>query len=373
MAKNIDNKDRDDLSDEEILREALEKLNNPDENTDDKGKDKESGNDDDRRRDEPVIKDKNDQQDGDEEEDSDEEREALRRQRREERRQRKEARRIAQENTRLYIKSLKDTNRELTKRIERLEGGRVSDHSSQVDNAINNAQRAVNGAKVAINAAIAAGDGDALSAAQEALTEAKIDLMKLQDYKGKLEEAAKTAHQKPQREAEEQEEAAEIDPEQAKAHSQAVQRNFQVFTQRNPWFKVGPNPDEVTRKAIEIDAQVAREGYDPANRDYWEEVEDRLREELPELYEEGEPRQRQRPASAAKKEAPANTNGKRRAAPVLTGGGSRSASGASKTIELEHSAARIEALKEAGLWDDPKKRTEMLKKYAKYDEQQKRA
>jgi hypothetical protein len=58
-----------------------------------------------------------------------------------------------------------------------------------------------------------------------------------------------------------------------------------------------------------------------------------------------------------------------------TGGTSRSSSGSSNgsAQQIRLSPERVQGLKDAGLWDDPKDRMRMAKKYAEYDRQNKQS
>jgi hypothetical protein len=137
-------------------------------------------------------------------------------------------------------------------------------------------------------------------------------------------------------------------------------RMAQIFVQRHPWYN--PNqPSEDTAIVEALDKQIAREGYNPNTPDYWMELERRVAQRLPE-------RSTTRPTASdsdAGDRREVQTQQTRKGPPV---GGSKTPGARGTRIVL--SAARVEALKEAGLWDDPATRARMAKKYAEYDRSQ---
>jgi hypothetical protein len=111
-------------------------------------------------------------------------------------------------------------------------------------------------------------------------------------------------------------------------------RRTSEWAQKNAWFNpAGTDPDSAVVKAI--DNEVAAAGFDPRTSDYWEELNDRLREKLPHRYKVGE-----------------------RKAPAVGGRGEVSMSAGKKTYRISQDMRA--ALEEAGIWDDPKRRAKVL-------------
>jgi hypothetical protein len=125
------------------------------------------------------------------------------------------------------------------------------------------------------------------------------------------------------------------------------------FMAANPWYDHSGR-DADSRIVKEIDAQVAKE-YIPTSPAYWRELQRRVQKNLPQHFQSDD-----------------NDDGEADVPPVQrqrkgppTGGSSRSNSSTSTQIRL--SPERVEAMKQAGAWDDPVLRTRMAKAYANYD------
>jgi len=132
---------------------------------------------------------------------------------------------------------------------------------------------------------------------------------------------------------------------------------YQAFADKfmadNPWYDHSGR-DSDSKIVNELDAQVAKE-YIPTSEAYWNELQRRVQKNLPKRFEsvDDDDSREERPVAQRKQGGPP------------TGGSSRSNSSTSKQIQL--SPERVAAMKEAGMWDDPKIRSKMAKKYANYD------
>jgi hypothetical protein len=111
---------------------------------------------------------------------------------------------------------------------------------------------------------------------------------------------------------------------------------------------------------LTIDKRLAAEGFDPRQPTYWSELSKRVAKYLPHR------------ANSSYTAGANASNGKPNRTPVAgsgresgAGDGSRSSG---STYQL--SAARVQALKDAGTWSDPKARAEAIRRYRDYDRQQ---
>ena len=111
----------------------------------------------------------------------------------------------------------------------------------------------------------------------------------------------------------------------------------------NSWYK--PNTgDERSQKVLEIDQNLANDGYNPNTLEYWRELDRRV-----EALDDG------------------NTQRSGRRGPPL--GSSREHAPRSTRNEVYVSPERKQAMIDAGVWDDPTARQRYLKQYAKWDKE----
>ena len=137
------------------------------------------------------------------------------------------------------------------------------------------------------------GDTDRMLAAQEEMSKAYAESMVVQqqqkaweEYNARLEAAGQTAEQHvPQQQQ-------EYDP-------KAV-----AWASKNPWF----GQDQImTAAALAADAELKSEGYDPADDDFYEEIDQRLRSQFPHKYEDPAPVAKQEEETPRLQDAPTNS------------------------------------------------------------------
>jgi hypothetical protein len=130
--------------------------------------------------------------------------------------------------------------------------------------------------------------------------------------------------------------------------SRAVQENAESWLSKNKWYDPQAR-DTDSRIAKVIDNEMASEGWDPSDPEYWDELDNRLSARLPHRY-------------AAK------TGGTvKRANPTASSRTANPSSTPANTIRL--SPERVKAIKDAGAWDDLAARNRMIKAYVAYDKQ----
>jgi hypothetical protein len=120
---------------------------------------------------------------------------------------------------------------------------------------------------------------------------------------------------------------------------------------QNPWF--GSNP-VATQIATTIDAQVAADGYNPATPAYYQELSRRTQAHFDATRKAAEEPEKR---TAPKKAPPLGSNGRENG----------SAPGKNQVYVTPD---RVQAMKDAGMWDDPASRRKMLKAYADFDREQ---
>lgn len=268
--------------------------------------------------------------DGDDGE-TDEDRERIREARREERRLKKELAKQREASAKHKITALERKNEELAKRLAALENTAVSYQFAQVDKAIEDEATRVEYAKMMVTKAVQTNDATAQVEYLEQLQDAKTRLAQLNSYKKQQIEQIKRPKQNVP------------DP-----VSNQVQENAKTWLQKNKWYDPQAR-DTDSRIAKVIDQELAADGWDPADPEYWDELDNRLSARLPHRYAA-------RTGTSAK-----------RVTPTASGRAASTAAKSANTITL--SRERVQAIKDAGAWDDPAKRNAMIKAYAAYDKQ----
>jgi hypothetical protein len=264
-----------------------------------------------------------------EEEESDDERERIREARREERRLKKELSKQRTASDKHKITALERRNEELAKRLVAVENTAASYQFAQIDKAVEDETTRVEYAKMKMLQAAQAGDVNSQMEFLEQLTDAKQRLNQVQHYKKQQLESANTPKQNVPNPV-----------------STEVQQNATQWLKKNSWYDPQAR-DTDSRIAKVIDQELAADGWDPSDPEYWEELDNRLSARLPHRY-------------TAK--GGSNT---RRGGPTASSRVSSANSAKPGTITL--SRERVQAIKDAGSWDDTDKRNKMIRAYASYD------
>lgn len=247
---------------------------------------------------------------------------------RERRRKRREIQKRARDAAQRELEHLRSTVAVLSQRVAATENHAVATNVQTLEQRLVQAQAEVQQAERIIAMATEAGNGNDVVAAMRIRDEAMSHARQL--------EAAK--HQF----AQQRQQAAvpQVDP--------AVVNYAKEWMEANSWYD--PNArdrDSALTKAI--DHELAREGYNPTSREYWEELTARVSDALGE-GDSGNTA----PAPKARRKAPPTGN-TREHAPTST------------KREIYVTPERKQAMIEAGAWDDPVKRQSMLRAYQAYD------
>jgi hypothetical protein len=273
-----------------------------------------------------------DDQDNDQQDDEDEEeREKIREARREERRLKKELVKQREVSSKHKISALEKRNEELARRLAAVENTAASYQFAQIDKALEDEATRVEYAKMKMLHAAQANNPAEQMEYLEQLTEAKQRLAQVQAYKKQQLEQAKAPKQNVPNEM-----------------TAEVQRNAERWLKKNSWFDTQAR-DTDSRIAKVIDQELAADGWDPSDSEYWDELDNRLQSRLPHRYT-----------------ARGTSNNKRSAAgPTASSRVANSSNAKPNTITL--SRERVNAIKDAGAWDDVAKRNKMIRAYADYD------
>jgi hypothetical protein len=271
--------------------------------------------------------------DSDEDEDTEDERERIREARREERRLKKELTKQREASSRHKITSLEKRNEELARRLAAVENTAASYQFAQIDKAIEDEATRVEYAKMKLVQAAQSNDATAQVEFLEQLTDAKQRLKEAQFHKKQQLDQAKTPKQNVPTPV-----------------STEVQHNATQWLKKNSWYDPQAR-DTDSRIAKVVDQELAADGWDPGDPEYWDELDNRLQSRLPHRYT-----------------AKGNSNHKRSVGPTAS---SRVTATTAKAGTITLSRERVQAIKDAGAWDDTERRNKMIRAYASYDRQNK--
>jgi hypothetical protein len=263
----------------------------------------------------------------------DDERERIREARREERKLKKELQKQREASAKHKISALERRNEELARRLAAVENTAASYQFAQIDKSIEDEATRVEYAKMKMVQAAQSGDVNAQMEFLEQLTEAKQRLNQAQHYKKEQLEASKAPKQNV-----------------PNVNNTEVQRNATQWLKKNSWYDPQAR-DTDSRIAKVIDQELAADGWDPSDSEYWEELDSRLSARLPHRYTAKGGQQTRRGGPTASSRV-ANTT-------------------SSKPGTITLSRERVSAIKDAGAWDDVEKRNKMIRAYAQYDRENK--
>lgn len=240
-------------------------------------------------------------------------------------------------NRKEYIDSLKrelaardEMINELSTRVASVEQHSIGNQAAQLDNAIQEAANLYNHFKEINRKAIELADGATAVDAQEKMFAAQNRYNMLQNAKKNV--SKQVQQPKP------------LDP--------RMVSNAQAWIERNRWYDPSGS-DADSDMVMKIDQRLVQEGWNPTTQEYWDELDSRVKKYLPHKAVSGY----NRPSSnqASKPRVP------------VSGSNSESATPNKGAYRL--SAERVKALREAGIYDDPVKRAEAIRRYQAYDRQ----
>lgn len=260
---------------------------------------------------------------------TDEEREAIRERRRKERKSRSVRARERVEHLEATLRSLQAQNQTLAQQVAGIQDANAGSQIAQMDTLITQADQAAEHFKKIIAAASTANDGTAVADATEYMIAARQRAEKLRSFKDNATRAMTAP----------------------KPLNPVMVSKSSAFLGRNKWY-TGPESHDPDSKVLTLlDNGLTNEGWDSTTDAYWQELERRAAKYLP---------------HRVKVQEDSPTPGARR--PPVTGSSTQSTPnnpGAGKGYTL--SPARVQAIKDAGMWDNVAERNKMVKEYRDYD------
>jgi hypothetical protein len=253
------------------------------------------------------------------------ERESIRERRRHERKQRKLAAREREDTLRRELAARDAVINELRGKVNGIERRNSSGELARIEQARQQTAQAYAYFKDQIRIATNAGNGAVVADATEKMLQAQQKFNELQNF----ERVYKQRQAAPQ----------PLDP--------RLVNHAKNWMSQNKWYNPA-GTDQDSRITLTIDQQMADENWDPTTQEYWEELSNRVKKYLPHK------------AVSAKMNP-------RRPKSVVTG--SRRETSSPQASGYKLSAERVQALKDAGLWDDQKQRAEAVKRFREFDKQ----
>lgn len=240
-------------------------------------------------------------------------------------------------------------DQEMSRRIGSLETNNLGSQAQQLDQAALEADNAEAHYMSVISDGTVKGDGQRVAEATNALMEIKRQKELIANAKQNLQQAQQ-AQQRPQQRP--------ADP--------AVAAHVNRFMSENRWY-TPRNPDADSAALTAIDAQLSREGWNPSTPEYWDELKTRASAYSTTLATKLGGKK------SIDNERPIG-NGYNAATPrpqrsPVAGSGSNNPSGGSDRNRYTLSPQRVQAMKEAGMWDDMKVREKVVAEYRKLDAQ----
>lgn len=236
---------------------------------------------------------------------------------------RRDIHRRAKETAEEKIRLLEQANAEMLRRLSSVEGHALNNNAQTLDERLAKAQRDVQQAEHFIAKATEAGNGDDVVAAMRIRDQAMSEANQLHQARQQFEQARKQAA------------TPQVNP--------AVVNYAKEWMAANSWYDPsGRDRDSALTKAI--DNEIVQEGYNPATREYWEELTARVADALGEETPAPKPKRRGPPTGNTREHAPVSTK-----------------------REIYVTPERKQAMIEAGVWDDATLRQRYLKAYQSYD------
>lgn len=271
---------------------------------------------------------------------SEDAKEAIRVRRREERKRRRQHDRDKFANLERTVDTLREQARTAQEALARLQNNDAAVKLSQLDTAITESQQVYANLQQVHSDAITRHDGPAAVQALERMNIVRDRFTQLTAVKENVVQAAR--------------QPSPIDP--------TVRNAALDFAKKNKWYG-GPNSKDLDSTMMTtLDRAVAADGFDPRTAAYWTELESRAKKYIPHRYEGAS-----QASGSVDNGGDGSPRDRKPRSPVGGGANQRGNDGSNGEGEFRLSAPRVQAMKEAGIWDDPVRRKNMIAKYKEQD------
>jgi cytochrome c556 len=271
----------------------------------------------------------------------DDEREKIRARRREERKSKREAQKMREHILRSELSARDQLIERLSSRLDAVERRTETGDVAKIDAEINQLAASYVEARDLLAKGTDEQDGRAVVAATERMQQIRVRAEQLAAAKNV---AIQRIQQAPMLQQQ------QIDP--------RLKNYAERWISENKWYD--PNGrDEDSRTTKRIDDDLAREGWNANTPEYWDELTKRASKTLPHRF------------TNAENESYNADRGVVSRPKSVVAGSSRMSNNASSQSSYRLSPERVQAMKEAGLWDNPEKRSKMIAEYKRFDKENK--
>ena len=169
---------------------------------------------------------------------------------------------------------------------KKLKGSLSTNQTALLEQAKRNVANDLDEARRQFKTAYESGDSDALAAAQEAMTAAKMKADKINSFRPPALQEQETEVQMPAQ----RQESPRVDP------------KLLAWQEQNTWF--GPNR-KLTAYALGLHEEIVSEGFPAGSSDYYEKIDAEMRARFPDVFESGNPGDANPPSKRSNVVAPA--------------------------------------------------------------------
>lgn len=271
---------------------------------------------------------------------TEEDRDAIRARRREERKQRKQRAHEREDNLRRELAARDAVINQLSDRLNHIDRRNNGFDLAQLDGQMQQLNAAYVAERERVVKGTTEGDGDAVASATERM-------MQIRERFNQL-AAARQAY------AQSRSAPPPLDP--------RIRQYGSEWSSKNRWYNPAGN-DIQSRITRVIDDSLVQEGWDPTTKEYWDELDRRVKKQVFN-GQNGQQRDTRHQNGPNGQDAPPPA--RRRSGPPV---GAPGAPGKSSAAGYTLSADRVRALQDAGLWEDPVKRKAAIENYKKFDQE----
>lgn len=244
------------------------------------------------------------------------------------------------------IESTRQQLRDAMARIGGIEQRTTNQERIMLDKVIVDAKETLRMARDAHATSLTQQDPHAVTEAMDAYAEAKQRVQELEGIKRQVERTPAIQHQNLP------------DP--------SVTQKTTAWMDRNRWFDPSGNGTD-SRICKQLDNEVAEAGFNPGTDAYWRELDRRVKKYLPHRFKGKTQVADDDDGDDEMQDVEDRKDTVRREPRQTVSSSGQSEGSGGNRVKVTLSRERVQAIKDAGMWEDPEKRKAMVKSYIDYD------